>query len=55
MTSPHTHPKRFYKTAASEPLGDGWTIALDGRTIKTPARAGLVLPTQALADALAAE
>lgn len=55
MTSSHTHPKRFYKTAATEPLGDGWTIALDGRTIKTPARAGLVLPTQALADALAAE
>lgn len=55
MTSSHTHPKRFYKTAATEPLGDGWTIALDGRTIKTPARAGLVVPTRGLADALAAE
>ena len=55
MTSPHTHPKRFYKTAAPEPLGGGWTIALDGRTIKTPARAALVLPTLGLAEALAAE
>jgi len=55
MTSPHAHPKRFYKTAAPEPLGDGWTIALDGRTIKTPARAALVLPTLGLAEALAAE
>ncbi|MBA3068172.1 MAG: ATPase [Hyphomonas sp.] len=55
MTGPETNPKRFYKTAAPERLGEGWTIALDGRTIKTPARAGLVLPTLGLAEALAAE
>lgn len=48
-------PKRFYKTAAAERLGDDWTVALDGRTIKTPERAGLALPTRKLANALAAE
>ena len=55
MTSAESQPKRFYKTAATEPMGDGWTIALDGRTIKTPARAGLVLPTLGLAQVLADE
>ena len=48
-------PKRFYKAAAAERLGDGWTVALDGRTIKTPARAALMLPVRTLADALADE
>lgn len=48
-------PKRFYKTAATERLGDGWTVSLDGRTIKTPGRAALLLPTQELAQALADE
>ena len=48
-------PKRFYKTAAAERLGDAWTVALDGRTIKTPARAALALPERALAEALAEE
>ncbi len=48
-------PKRFYKVAAAERLGDGWTVALDGRTIKTPERAALTLPTRGLAEAIAAE
>jgi chaperone required for assembly of F1-ATPase len=30
MTDPR--PKRFYKIAAAERLGDGWTVALDGRS-----------------------
>ena len=34
---------------------DGLAIELDGRRVKTPARAELVVPTQALADAIAAE
>lgn len=55
MTSSDPSPKRFYKTAAAQPLGDAWTVALDGRTIKTPARGALTLPHEALAEALAAE
>jgi len=31
------------------------TIALDGRSVKTPARAGRIVPTEELADAIAAE
>lgn len=53
MTDPR--PKRFYKIAAAERLGDGWTVALDGRTIKTPERAALAFPTRGLAEAIAAE
>jgi chaperone required for assembly of F1-ATPase len=47
--------KRFYKKVTVEPVADGHAIRLDGRTVKTPARAELVLPTQALAAAVAAE
>lgn len=52
--------KRFYReaTAAAEPAagaGGGFAVLLDGRPIKTPAKAPLVLPTQALAAAIAAE
>ena len=53
MTDPR--PKRFYKVAAAERLGDGWTVGLDGRTIKTPERAALAFPARGLADAIAAE
>lgn len=47
--------KRFYKDVSvrSEPQGHG--ILLDGRSIKTPAKAVLLLPTRALADAIATE
>jgi chaperone required for assembly of F1-ATPase len=46
--------KRFYteaKTTGEGPFG----VALDGRPLRTPARAALMLPTQALAAAIAAE
>ncbi len=49
------NPKRFYEQAAVEKIDGGWTVALDGRTLKTPARAALCLPNQKLAKALAAE
>lgn len=55
MTEPDVRPKRFYKTAAAERLGEVWTVALDGRTLKTPGRAALSLPTRALAEAIAEE
>ena len=47
--------KRFWKSAASVPADGGFAIELDGRPVKTPARAELVVPTQALAEAIAAE
>src|SRR4051812_1360735 len=46
--------RRFYREAAAV-QDDGWRIALDGKVVKTPARNPLVLPTQALAEAIAAE
>ncbi|WCT71922.1 ATPase [Sphingomonas naphthae] len=44
--------KRFYKAVT---IGPDRAILLDGRPIKTPARAPLALPTDALAAAIAAE
>ena len=47
--------KRFWKSAAVVE-GDGrFAIELDGRRVKTPARADLTVPTHALANAIAAE
>jgi chaperone required for assembly of F1-ATPase len=43
--------KRFYKHVA---IADG-TIQLDGRIVRTPARAALTLPSPALAEAIAGE
>ena len=48
-------PKRFYETAKPEQIPGGWTVELDGRSIKTPARVALKLPTEKLAKAIAAE
>ncbi|MBO9379049.1 ATPase [Sphingomonas histidinilytica] len=47
--------KRFYKQVSVEPVAGGHAIRLDGRPVKTPARADLALPTSALAHAVAAE
>lgn len=47
--------RRFYKTVSVEPAGSGFAIALDGKPMRTPARAELVLPTRRLAEAIAAE
>lgn len=47
--------KRFWKKATVEQAGDRWVVKLDGRGIKTPAKATLAVPTQALALAIAAE
>lgn len=47
--------KRFWaETGVAEAEG-GWTVTLDGRPIRTPAKAGFVLPTRAYAEACAAE
>jgi chaperone required for assembly of F1-ATPase len=47
--------KRFYKDAAARAVAGGFTVALDGKPIRTPAKLPLVLPTQALAEAVAGE
>jgi chaperone required for assembly of F1-ATPase len=47
--------KRFWKTVAVQPDGAGWKIELDGRPMRTPARALLLVPTLALAEAIADE
>ena len=47
--------KRFWKAASVEPADAGWAIALDGRPVRTPVRQPLIVPTQDLAEAIAAE
>lgn len=47
--------KRFYKEAGVSGTDDGFTVELDGRQVKTPAKNDLVLPSEAVAAAVAAE
>ncbi|WP_338466707.1 ATP12 family protein [Novosphingobium sp. ZN18A2] len=47
--------KRFWKEAAPVAAEGGWQVALDGRGVKTQGGKPQVVPTRALADALAAE
>ncbi|MEO0669272.1 MAG: ATP12 family protein [Pseudomonadota bacterium] len=47
--------KRFWTDAAAVADGPGWVIELDGRRVKTPAKAALEVPTRAMAEAIAAE
>jgi chaperone required for assembly of F1-ATPase len=47
--------KRFYRDVATAPMDAGFTVLLDGRPVRTPGRNMLVLPSQALAEAIAAE
>ena len=47
--------KRFYKQVTVAPEADGWRVLLDGRGIKTAGGRAQIVPTQPLADALAAE
>lgn len=41
--------KRFYKDAGYEACANGFSIHLDGRPVKTPAKASLVAPTEKMA------
>lgn len=52
---PRALPKRFYAEATAAPRGDGHAVHLDGRPLRTPGKLVLILPTAALADAIAAE
>lgn len=50
-----TLPKRFYAAAGTGPSENGFALLLDGRPARTPQRNPLVVPTETLADAVAAE
>ncbi|MBC2776428.1 ATP12 family chaperone protein [Parasphingopyxis marina] len=47
--------KRFYDEAKAVRTDRGWGIALDGRPVKTPARAALAVPSEQLGYGIAAE
>lgn len=47
--------KRFWKTATVQECPGGFEVRLDARPVKTPAKAALILPSEALARAVAAE
>src|SRR3546814_5054382 len=51
--------KRFYKLARAAPAPEssgqgGYAVLVDGRPVRTPAKALLILPTEQLAAAIAA-
>ncbi|NHF74785.1 ATP12 family chaperone protein [Paracoccus xiamenensis] len=47
--------RRFWKSAEVEPAEGGFRVTLDGKPVMTPGKHPLILPTRALADAVAAE
>lgn len=47
--------KRFYMHASVAPCDAGWQVELDGRPVRTPARAMQAVPAEALAMAMAEE
>jgi chaperone required for assembly of F1-ATPase len=48
-------PRRFYRQVAVTAAADGWQITLDGKVLRSPAKAPLILPTAQLAEAIRAE
>lgn len=48
-------PKRFYKATNVEAAGADYRVCLDGRSVKTPGRAEMLLPSRRLAEAIAGE
>ncbi|MFC3098540.1 ATP12 family chaperone protein [Alteraurantiacibacter palmitatis] len=47
--------KRFYKEVTAAPVEGGWQVMLDGRPIRSQGGSPQIVPTQALAEMLAAE
>ena len=47
--------KRFWKSAEAVQGEEGWGVELDGKPLRTPARVPLIVPNEALADAIAEE
>jgi len=54
-SKPEPGPKRMFEVAASVPMDAGYAIQLDGRTVKTPARNVLTVPSSALAVGIVEE
>jgi chaperone required for assembly of F1-ATPase len=48
-------PKRFYREVTVALVEDGYAIHLDGKPVRTPAKAAIVLPSQASAQLVADE
>ena len=48
-------PRRFWTDAAVEAVPGGHAVRLDGRPVRTPAKAELVVPAASLAEGIAAE
>lgn len=47
--------KRFWDKAEVAESEDGFTVHLDGRSIKTPGKSALIVPTRVMAEAMAQE
>jgi chaperone required for assembly of F1-ATPase len=47
--------RRFWTEARAEPVAGGFALRLDSRPVRTPAGTPLVVPTRAMAEAIAAE
>ncbi len=47
--------KRFWKAATVEETGAGFSVMLDGRSVKTPAKRALTVPTEGMAARIAEE
>jgi len=48
-------PKRFYAAVGIGTVGDGFAVTLDGRSPRTPGMKPVVVPSEALATAMATE
>jgi chaperone required for assembly of F1-ATPase len=48
-------PKRFYKQATVSETAEGFAVVLDGKTVRTPGKAVLALPSMAAAKLVADE
>jgi chaperone required for assembly of F1-ATPase len=53
--SPNPKPRRFYQAVAIAQQAGAFAVTLDNRTARTPAGGRLVVPTLALAEAIAGE
>lgn len=47
--------KKFWKVSTVKETENGWAVLLDGRSLKTPAKTSVLVPNQAIAEAIAGE
>ena len=47
--------RRFYSEASAIKVDEGFTVVLDGKPVKTPGKRNLVVPLEAIAEAIAGE